>query len=313
MDTVEVDVVNNFPAERMMNPLVHKDGSETPGAIPTIKNGFAREIPDLNGVKYFSSQRISKLLESPRHYEWRYILGNKDADTPAKMLGKLTHWALLQPKEFLSRYLIQPKFSGAGMKKAKSDWLKSIPKNSILITEDQASTINHMIEALHAHPQASKLLSKGTPEVYTFFADHEFKDENGQPILWFGIIDFVRSGGWIIELKTTRSAKRKDFVRDLYQNGYHIQTWKYRRMFHGITGKMPEVAIIAVENTDPFCVEIFEPKPAMFDQANYHVTMALESFRECSATGYWHSYTKDPIAVGHPPEWLKSRFEQDEE
>lgn len=296
-----VNVVDEFKSERLILP----DSN-----IATMSNGFCLDLPDMTGIKYFSAQRIGKLLESPRHYEWRYILGNKDGDTAAKTLGKLTHWALLQPKEFLKRYIIQPKFEGEGMKKRKADWIASIPSNAILLTEDQASKINHMIEALASHPEASKLLSKGTPEVFTFFADSEFKDENGRPILWFGIMDFARSGGWIIEVKTTASAKKKDFIRDIYQNNYHIQLWKYRRMFHGITGIMPEAAIIAVENTPPYCVEIFEPKPAFFEQANYHTTLALESYRDCMQSGYWHSYQKDPVAVGHPPDWIKSRFEE---
>jgi len=298
-----VDAISAFKANRIVGP----DGR----AI--ITNGFSTDPIDMDGIDYMSAQRIGKLVDSPRHYEWRYILGNRDAETPAKKKGKLTHWALLQPKEFLSRYIIPRKFTGKGARAAKKAWLESIPSNAILVTPDDAHDISNMIKALNADPLASKLLSKGTPEVRTFYADHEFKDDDGRPFLWFGIMDFLRSGNWIVEVKTTKCAKRKEFTRDLYQMGYHIQLWKYRRAVQGITGIAPKVAIVAVENVEPYCVQVFEPLPAMLEQANYEVTLALESYKECRASGTWHGYSKETVSIGHPPDWLKSRFEDGNE
>lgn len=302
METRTVDAVDEFRASRILGP----DGN------PFITNGFSRERIDTSGVKYMSAQRISRLVESPAHYAWKYIKGNSEPDTPAKRLGRLTHWALLQPKEFLSRYVIQPTFSGTGMKAAKAEWESNLNKNAIVMTTDQAEKINHMIQALRSDQHASKLLSKGTPELHTFYADHEFKDELNRPFLWYGIMDFFRSGNWIVEVKTTRSARLKDIIRDSYDNGYHLQTWKYRRMVHGITGQMPMVVIIAVENVPPYSVQMFEPKPLWWEQANYETTLALESFKECSLSGHWHAYSKSPQPLNGPLPWQKSRFESDE-
>ena len=76
MDTI-VDAVAQFRAERIRLP----DGRDG------ISNGFSIERLDLTGIPYMSRSRISKLKQSPAHYEWRYIKGNEDKDTPQKSVG----------------------------------------------------------------------------------------------------------------------------------------------------------------------------------------------------------------------------------
>lgn len=301
MSEQKVDAVEAFKASRILGP----DG------LPYISNGFSREKLDLEGINYFSAPRAKKLVESPKHYEWKYILGNREPETPAKLKGRLLHWALLQPKEFLSRYIVEPKFKGKGMKAAKADWKKALPKNAIVVGKKDAEDIYQMIQSLHSHPRASKLLSNGTPEVHAFYTDHEFKDEQDRPLLWYGIMDFYRSGNWIAEVKTTKSAKRWEFSRDCYKFGHHIQTWKYKRMVQGITGKPPESAIIALEHTAPYNVEIYHPTTRWMEHANYEVTLAIRSRNECMQSGIWHGYSKDPQPLDVPA-FSKSRFDDDE-
>ena len=303
MEGVILDAMEAFRAKRI----------DVSGGPDIISNGFSATKLEMEGIEYMSASRLKELAESPRHYEWKYILGNRADDTPAKILGKLTHWALLSPFEFLNRYIIKPEFEGKGMKERKQEWEKALPANAIVLTKDQAEKISQMITALNSHPRASKLLNNGTPEVHTFYQDHELKDENGVPFLWYGVLDLLRSGNWVVEVKTTRSARKRDFIRDYFKLGYHLQAWKYRRQVHGITGTMPNMACVAVENAAPYTVQIFELRPALFEQANYEVTLALESFRECRKSGYWHGYSQEEVPIGNRPDWMKSRFESEDE
>lgn len=69
-------------------------------------NGFVRE--PLPITEYLSFSRIKVLSRSPRHYWWRYVLGRKDKDTPAKREGVLIHKALVETEDFLRRMRVIP-------------------------------------------------------------------------------------------------------------------------------------------------------------------------------------------------------------
>ncbi len=295
-----VDAIQAFKAERILGP----DGK------PYISNGFSPEIPDMEGVEYFSASRLKEMRESPKHFEWKYIKGNRSPETPGKKFGKLLHWSLLQPRLFLSRYVIKPKFEGTGSRALAKEWDEK-HQNNIVVKEDEAEEIDLMIRELTSNPRASKLLSNGTPEVATFYRDHELKDEKGLPINWFGIIDFYRSGNWIVEVKTTKKATWKSFKKDAYDYGYHLQSWKYRRMVEGITGKKPDYAIIAIESGPPYCVQIFEPDQGWWDHANYEAILALNDYRQCKNENYWPAYSRESVRIGGPSPWMKSRFEEE--
>ena len=305
MNAVLVDAVKQFAADRVLRD----DGT------PFITNGFSRVMLDETGIEYFSKPRICEIKKSPRHYWWRYVQGHEPDDTPAKRYGRLVDWALLSPQEFMRRYVIAKKFEGKGARTAKKEWEKSLPKDAIVLTEGDAADIAAQIDALYSHPRAVKLLSNGTPQVHTYYTDHEFKmvSESGLeiPVFWYGIMDFYRSGNFIIDVKTTADAQWWNFNRDAYKFNYHIQMYLYRRWVHAITGQKPDCAIIALEKGGPYNVEIFEIPERWFEHANYEVTLALQSFNECRKSGYWHGYNKDPIRLPFP-NFAKSRFDDEE-
>jgi hypothetical protein len=228
-------------------------------------------------------------------------------------------WALLSPKEFMRRYVIAQTFKGKGAKAAKAEWKKSLPADAIVLTASDAEDIANQIDALYSHARAVKLLSNGTPQVHTYYHDHEFKviktmpdgTQVLEPVFWYGVMDFYRSGNFIIDVKTTADARWWKFNMDAYKFDYHIQMYLYRRCVQGITGQKPECAIIALEKGGPYNVEIFEIPDRWFEHANYEVTLAIQSYNECRETGLWHGYSKDPIRLPFP-NYAKSRFDDEE-
>jgi hypothetical protein len=312
-DGIQVDAVRNFAADRIERE--NPDGTKS----VEITNGFSRVMLDEQGIAYMSKPRIAELKKSPNHYKWRYIQGNEPSDTPAKKYGRLVDWALLAPQEFLRRYVITKTFKGKGAKAAKKEWQKSLPADAIVLSQADAEDVAAQIEALYAHPRAVKLLSNGTPQVHTYFHDPEFKvvkilpdgTEVLEPVFWYGVMDFYRSGNFIVEVKTAASAQWWNFNRDAYKFDYHIQMFLYRRAVMAITGQKPDLAMIVLEKGAPYNVEIFEIPERWFEHANYEVTLALNSFNECTRTGYWHGYSKDPIRLPFPA-YTKSRFDDED-
>ena len=300
MSNVLVDAVKEFAADR----------TDTDTG-PFISSGFSRVMLDETGIEYLSKPRICEMKKSPRHYWWRYIKGNEPDDTEAKRYGRLVDWALLAPNEFLRRYVVKPKFKGKGAKKSMAEWAKSLSKDAIVLTEADAQDVANQIDALYSHPRASKLLSNGTPQVHTYYHDHEFKDHNGNPIFWYGIMDFFRSGNFIVEVKTAADARWWNFNRDAYKYDYHIQLYLYRRWVMGITGQMPDMAMVVLEKGGPYNVQIYEIPERWFEHANYEVTLAIQSYNECRATNTWPGYSKDPIKLPFP-NYAKSRFDDEE-
>ena len=308
MNAVLVDAVKKFAADRV-------DSANG----PLITSGFSRVMLDETGIEYLSKPRICEIKKSPRHYDWRYNKGNEPDDTPAKKYGRLVDWAILAPQEFLRRYVIAKTFKGKGAKAAKADWLKSVAKDAIILSETDAQDISNQIDALYSHERAAKLLSNGTPQVHTYYHDHEFQvatlhpdgSQSLEPAFWYGVMDFYRSGNFIIDVKTTACAEWWNFNRDCYKYNYHIQMYLYRRWVQGITGSKPDMAIIALEKGGPYNVEIFEIPERWMEHANYEVTLAIQSYNECKSTGQWHGYSKVPIRLPFP-NYTKSRFDDEE-
>ena len=279
-----VDAIQRFKAEIIEN----ENGV-------TVSNGFTTEKWDLDVVNYLSPSRMKLLgAQTGKHFEWKYVKGRKDKDTPAKILGRQLHSALLEPEDFKKRYIIEPKFSGTGMKKRKEEWHETLRPDAIILTEGNAELVVHMIEAIQANQYSKKLLSNGTPEVRAFAKDPLYKDHNGDPILWFCILDFYRSGNVIVELKSTKNGKRRKFESDCLEYGYHIQTWIGRRVVELITGQVPKVMVIDVENKAPHCVATNECPHRWFEVAQDYIHRGIKVYNDGMKTGQWHGWQRTP-------------------
>lgn len=302
-----IDAIKHFQAEFSVENSVIKDVSD--GFL--VSDEISRE--DLKDLKYMSPSRMKKLCQTGKHFEWYYLKNQKDTDTAAKKLGRLLHSALLEPDKFLNNYIIEPKFSGVGMKKRKADWWENLNTEAIVMDQKEAEKIINMIESLNSDKYASKLLRNSVPEVKAFAKDTGYKDHLGNPIQWYCVLDAYRSGNVVIEVKTTRNGKRRKFEYDCIELGYHIQTWINRRIVQLITGKTPKVMVIDVENVPPYCVAVNECPYKWFEETEEYIFRGLETFKEGMKKGVWHGWQKEP-GILLLPEWASlppQRMEND--
>jgi hypothetical protein len=309
---VELDLEKDFPAI-----IEYEMDIETREKLPfNVTDGFMHQgrIP-LDWYEYISPSRAKKLIQSGRHYWWKYIKGVQDKDTPSKILGRILHSALLEPGDFKKRFVVQPKFEGEGMKKRKEEWTKNLSSDALILNIDQATRITDMIESIQTNEECMNLLKTGFSEVLCFAKDKFLVDHNGDPVPWFSIIDFINTNPKIkkpiiVEVKSTRNPQEYAFKADALKFGYDLQTWINRRSFQLITGVQPEVVIIAIENVPPHNICVYPCNEiGWFDLAEPRIMKALDTYKHGMTSGIWTGY---PAKVLTLPPWA-DMSEQEEE
>jgi hypothetical protein len=270
-------------------------------------------------MSYYSPAKIKCMAQSPRHYEWTYVLNKPKETTAALEFGTLIHKALLNSAEFLQSYRIQPVFSGEGMKARKQAWYDNLPPNSVVLKQEDATKIIDMIESIRKHRYASRLLNRGEQEI-CMYADIPYLGGR-----WMAIADLIiqeevtdrRTGetrieDWLIELKSTKSAKPKLFDRDILQFGYHIQCYIQKMIYKEITGRDPKVLCLAIEKSAPHNIALGPMSNTASDLAADTIRKAVIKIEECTASGIWPSYNDDNITIMNVPNWALWEDEEEE-
>jgi len=273
------------------------------------------KIENLSDFTYLSNSRVKCLMTSQWAFHRRYILGHKSEDTPARILGRIVHKALLEPDDFLKRYAVEPKFSGTGMKARKAKWNEELPIDAIILTEKEADKVLFMIDSIRNHSEASEILKGCNFETHGYYFYERLKQ-------WFyGIIDFMKSS-IVGDLKSCASAHPENFGKDIFNYDYYIQAAIYLDIYNGLQGtKLDHFPIVAVENCEPFTTMVYR----MPD----HLLEVGRNLRDAKVKQYqaqMKKHFKDPDSVVWPgynglttisepiiPGWALSRLESLEE
>ena len=229
----------------------------------------------LHKLEYLSPSKLKPLMRSEWDFVSKYLLNRYKPKTDSQNRGDLVHKALLQPERFRKDFVIQPKFSGEGMKKRKADWEALLAPGALVMDMEEAMAVNGMISAVYNHPVAAPMLSKGMAERPMFCRDPDLG------IDMLGIPDFITEDGGIVDLKTTRDASRQSFERDIFKFGYHIQAAFYRQQFKLITGNaLRYYAFVVVEEPMPQNCEVYLLKDAAMDLGWAHLYGAAKKYGE---------------------------------
>ena len=186
-----------------------------------------------NPLSYLSHSKLSKFIQSPWAFATEYILGRKKKSTYQMDLGKKIHLALLEPKAFLERFVVIPKFQGVGSRKAKAEFIEKLPKDSVYVTEEERQNIEWQLDSLISHPLAMKMIQGGLPEQKILVSGKEL----GTDLDILAIPDLVTRHNEIIDFKTTSLINLMQFNKDVYYRNYWTQLSLYRYALSKETGK----------------------------------------------------------------------------
>ena len=185
-------------------------------------------------------------------------------DTSAFRLGSAVHCAVLEEKEFASRYVLKPDCDRR-TKEGKIQFAEFAAQHAgkTLLDADEMAQVIAMREAIAAHPLASQLLADGLPET-----TWRKEQPNALGALqcrtdWFSSLGCELSDGkpYALDIKTVESLDSdafRNFERAAFTYGYHRQAGFYLPLINEIfQWSVAKMYYVAVEKCEPYGVAVY--------------------------------------------------------
>lgn len=223
-----------------------------------------------------SNSRLGALRKSPAHLR-EYILDPGDSDTLIQ--GRALHCAVLEPDDFQGRYA---RFDGerrSNAGKAKYDELVKRHGSGFVLKAEDYDNVLRARQSVFQSPGARALL-KGRHELSIVWTDEETgllckaRHDCHSPAL---------SGGAIVDLKKTRSAAKRSFMRSVESYSYHIQAAHYcaGATAHGLP--FLHFVNVAVETESPWNCQPYRMMEAAIDGGDQLRRSLLKRYAELMA------------------------------
>lgn len=264
-------------------------------------------IHSMSTEAYQSASGVSRsMLEwlapprTPAHFKAKYI--DKlipDEETPALLMGTLTHRCLLEPDTVTDAFYVKPDGMNYSTKAGK-EWRDSHEGRPI-ITAEQASAINGMRDSVWRHPKASAILKASECERSAFV------DDNG--LLLKARFDALpRSGNVIADLKTCEDADLDSVEKAMFNYGLFRQAAFYLRVAELLGLKRDYFVFVFVEKSPPYCVACYTPADVILEAGAMMVSRDLQQLRNCYETNRWPGYSEavEPCSL---PKWAMNQIE----
>jgi len=238
---------------------------------------------------------------TPAHVRYELDHGGRPP-TPALDLGFLTHIAVLEPERYDAQFVVPPKVDRR-TKAGKATWAQfeaANPGRQAIDAGDHEKA-QAMRRALLAHPTAGEFLSgPGVNEVSLAWEDGGIRQKAR-----VDRIGYVGDSPVVGDIKTARSAARRDFERALYTYGYGTQAVHY---LAGLEKLVPIPAgapsrrflFLVVESEPPHPVAVYEVDDATLAQAAQERERFLRKWKECNESGVWSGYPAGAELASYP-------------
>lgn len=253
--------------------------------------------------EHLSSSGCKELIQNP--LRWRLSQDQKfdRKPTDAMVFGSAVHAAILQPKNYENLVAIVPTDINRRTNVGKEEYAQFVEANKgkAFISLEQNNQIVEMQEAIGEHKFASELLGAlSNCEVSAFF---EVVD---------GVKGKARFDGLIIhediavDLKTTKSAEKHQFMRSVAGFGYHIQNAFYADAYEKVTGrKLKAFYFVAIEKEPPYSLGVYDLSPEFIEMGRISYQKAATIMSYCSSNGWWPNYNKNELVTLEPPSWME--------
>jgi hypothetical protein len=229
-------------------------------------------------------------------------------ETDAMRFGRALHCYCLDGiKAFDENIAIEPEVNKR-TKDGQAIIAKFQAENSgkTIITKDEFQIIVSMYDSIKEHPIAAQLIGSGTNEVSIFWND----PFSGMPCKARPDIVPNDIHGILIDLKKTRDASRYGFQRSIVSFGYHRQAGFYLDGMRCVTEKQYDVfAFIAVEDKEPYRVEVYTLSPEFIDRGRTEYQMLINLENKCRQCGKWPNYQNSEVTEIEMPRYMA--FQED--
>jgi hypothetical protein len=279
----------------MTNELITT--SVTPTQLAThIDNEEYHKLP---GV---SNSKVSVYLEDPRLYYYQFLSGKYVGKSEDHFdFGTAVHEICLLgssniqviPKEVLTK---DGKRNGNAWKEfAKANAEK------LLLKEADYQAVMRCVEEIKKHPIAGALLASPGESEQMYQAEIDGLMCRCKP----DKICKWNNRTIVLDLKTTTDTMPSKFVRSIERFGYHRQEYFYRKVLDANDVFVDAFVFVAVNDSEPHCVDCYELDDQWMDLACNEVEPALDGIRRRTATDDWKSPTENSVIRVSPPSYMK--------
>lgn len=277
------------------------------------------EIRNLTNEEYHASDGLSSsalklILQSPKKYQWEYILGNKKEETEAMIFGTQFHMFCLEPELFEKTYYIVQEKIDKRTKRYQELLLIAESQQKEIISDERVYELTKIRESVfncsisrERKIKAERFLTGGVAEQSIFW-----KDEESGLILKTRPDCQNHSASVIIDLKTTKNACIDAFSLDIYKRGYFIQAAIAVDGVKALTGKEMGFLNLAVEKEAPYCAQAYSYADDVIEIGRIEYRRAINIYLKCNKENYWPSYEDDMVDISIP-HWAENKINYYEE
>ncbi|MDX7992621.1 PD-(D/E)XK nuclease-like domain-containing protein [Xenorhabdus littoralis] len=249
-----------------------------------------------------SKSQLDDIAKSPAFYKWKKNAPIDTEKLKALDMGTALHCLLLEPDEFIDRFIEAPEFnrrSNQGRQDEK-DFLKNCENTGKTVMDyEQHRKLKLMKESVMAHHAARYFLeADGYSEASIYWSDTD-TDE----LCRIRPDKFLLNQPVIIDVKKVADMER--FSRHVEEFRYHVQSAMYQEGFLRHFGESPVFLFIAVSETIDcarYPVHVYELEPDDIDVGFNLFKSNLQTFHECRVNDDWGG-----IEVISRPDWAKRR------
>lgn len=253
---------------------------------------------DYFAIEAMSSSGLRRFKRSPWHYRAPFVLPQEEVSKPSPQMiaGTLGHACLLEPERFERDYVIGPDTTKTS--KVWKEFVAAHPGCEV-ITLAQHEVASKQAISMRAHPEISKLLKRGKPEVSCFWRDAQYNLPCKARLDW--VHDLGDEGALILDYKTTSDAGFESFSRSVANFGYHLQARWYMDGYEAATGREVVGYVLGVVESDfPYCVAMYMLDQSALDQAAREIQRVMARYAQCVESDRWPGYPVEPQLITLP-------------
>lgn len=284
---------------------------------PGIYEGV--EESDYHASPACSQSGLKAYHESPAKYKW--MLDHPREATSGMKKGSATHALVLEPKEFLKKYVTakqcqattnkDKRCSKGGQVFQGGKWLCSThgdkdagnDEGRVILNDTEYQETKWMRDNIWTHPAARTLLSMPAHrELTCLWIDPE------TGMLCKSRLDTVlQEKRWVIDVKTTRDASPEGFAKEIANLKMYWQAAFYPAGLHHNGVPTSKWIWIACENTPPYQCAVYEADPVDIDAGWTELRPTMEAFAQSKETGIYPGYSPkvEPISM---PYWQHNKI-----
>lgn len=263
--------------------------------------------------EYHASAPLSKsrLWEMRRSPQWfKYKEEHRDeTKTDALLTGSAFHKLVLEPDGFCDEFAVLPENTDRRTKDGKAAYQAFLDANAgkDILTPDMYFLASEMAQAVSENRKAA-FLTKGDVEQSYYFTDELTGIECKVRPDCFKVIE---GHGFIIDLKSCRSAEPDEFMRDAIKLGYDLQAAMYKTGVEKERGIKCDFVFVAVEKDPPHLINIMQCDDLLITRGMDLFREYLGLYKHCSETGNWFGLNGEYDILNNLslPKWLAKEIE----